>query len=223
LDQALGGGWTSAIHPADVARPLGDWRAILASGKPGEAEARLRRFDWEFRWFLFRAAPLRNEAGGIIKRIIKDSRRAREAIRRVRALSHKTDVEKVPLDINSVVNEDVALVQRELFRHRVPLHMDLSPALPMVLADRVQLQQVIINLVMNGVEAMQLVADRPRELVLESRQDDAHHVLAAVKDCGVGIAAANADCLFTAFFTTKSGPADPRRNQIVRLRAHEAT
>jgi PAS domain S-box-containing protein len=66
LEQALGWGWTSAIHAEDVARLLDDWRAIRASGKPGEAEARLRRFDGEFRWFLFRCEPLFDKAGGIV-------------------------------------------------------------------------------------------------------------------------------------------------------------
>jgi signal transduction histidine kinase len=82
--------------------------------------------------------------------------------------------------------------------------MELAPALPMVLGDRVQLQQVIINLVMNGVEAMQSVTDRPRELMIRSRQDETHQVLVSVTDCGVGISAENADRLFNAFFTTKS-------------------
>jgi signal transduction histidine kinase len=75
----------------------------------------------------------------------------------------------------------------------------------MILADRVQLQQVIINLVMNGIEAMQSVTDRPRELVIRSRQDETQQVLVSVTDCGVGISAENADRLFNAFFTTKSG------------------
>jgi signal transduction histidine kinase len=74
-----------------------------------------------------------------------------------------------------------------------------------VLADRVQLQQVLINLVINGIEAMQQVTDRPRELVIRSRLDDADHVLVTVEDCGIGISAENADRLFNAFFTTKSG------------------
>jgi signal transduction histidine kinase len=81
--------------------------------------------------------------------------------------------------------------------------MELAPALPMILADRVQLQQVIINLVMNGIEAMQSVSDRPRELVIRSLQDKTQEVLVSVTDCGVGIAAENADRLFNAFFTTK--------------------
>ncbi len=75
----------------------------------------------------------------------------------------------------------------------------------MILADRVQLQQLIINLVMNSIEAMQSVTDRPRELVIRSCQDETHQVLVSVTDCGVGISAENADRLFNAFFTTKSG------------------
>jgi signal transduction histidine kinase len=75
----------------------------------------------------------------------------------------------------------------------------------MILGDRVQLQQVIINLVMNGMEAMQSVTDRPRELVIRSRQDETRQVLVSVMDCGVGISAEHADRLFNPFFTTKSG------------------
>src|SRR5437879_8809140 len=82
--------------------------------------------------------------------------------------------------------------------------MELAPALPMILGDRVQLQQVIINLMMNGIEAMQAVTDRPRELVVRSRRDEKQQVLVSVTDCGVGIPAENADRLFNAFFTTKS-------------------
>jgi signal transduction histidine kinase len=74
----------------------------------------------------------------------------------------------------------------------------------MILGDRVQLQQVVINLVMNGIEAMQSTTDRPRELVIRSGQDNAHGVLVSVTDCGVGISAEDADRLFNPFFTTKS-------------------
>jgi signal transduction histidine kinase len=136
--------------------------------------------------------------------ITKEANRASEVIRRVRALANKTSIEKVPLDINDVVREVIALVQRELISHRVSLRTELAPALLMILGDRVQLQQVIINLVMNGLEAMQSVTDRPRELVIRSRQDETQQVLVSVTDCGVGISAENADRLFNAFFTTKS-------------------
>jgi signal transduction histidine kinase len=125
-------------------------------------------------------------------------------IRRVRALVNNADPQKELLDINSVINEIVALVQRELANHHVRLRMELAPVLPAVLADRVQLQQVIINLVMNGAEAMQAVTDRPRELMILSYQDETHRVAVAVVDSGMGISTESADRLFDAFFTTKS-------------------
>src|ERR1700719_3857739 len=109
--------------------------------------------------------------------IIKDGNRAGEVMRRVRELSNKADTQTAPLDVNDVVNEVIVLVQLELFSHRVSLRMELTPALPVILADRIQLQQVIINLVMNSIEAMQEVTDRPRELVIRSRQDEKQQVL----------------------------------------------
>jgi signal transduction histidine kinase len=136
--------------------------------------------------------------------VINDGIRATEVIRRVRSLASKTDIEKVPLDVNDVAGEAIGLVQRELASHRVSLRTEFAPALPTILGDRVQLQQVIINLVMNGIEAMRPVTDRSRELVIRSRQDEAHQVLVSVTDCGVGISAENANRLFTAFFTTKA-------------------
>jgi PAS domain S-box-containing protein len=155
------------------------------------------------RW-LDRSTPNLDEARRAVDWIIKEGSRASEVIRRVRALANKTDIEKVPLDVNDVVREAIALVQRELISHQVSLRTEFAPALPMILGDRVQLQQVIINLVMNGIEAMQSTTDRPRELVIRSGQDDAHGVLVSVMDCGVGISAEDADRLFNAFFTTKS-------------------
>jgi len=125
-------------------------------------------------------------------------------IQRVRALANKSDIERVPLEVNDVVREVIALVQRELISHHVSLRTEFAPALPMILGDRVQLQQVIINLLMNGIEAMQSVTDRPRELVIRSDQDETGQVLLSVTDCGVGISAENANRLFNAFFTTKS-------------------
>jgi C4-dicarboxylate-specific signal transduction histidine kinase len=110
----------------------------------------------------------------------------------------------VPLDINDVVREVVALVQREVSSQQVSLRMDLAPTLSMTFGERVQLQQVLINLMMNGVEAMKSITDRPRELVIQSRQDEIRNVLISVTDCGAGISAENADRLFTPFFTTKS-------------------
>jgi PAS domain S-box-containing protein len=155
------------------------------------------------RW-LDGSTPNLDEARRAVDWIIKEGNRASEVIRRVRALANKTDIEKVPLDINDALKEVIALVEREMDGHRVSLRIELAPALPMILGDRVQLQQVIINLVMNGIEAMQSVTDRPRELVIQSQQDETRRVLVTVTDSGVGISAENADRLFNAFFTTKS-------------------
>jgi PAS domain S-box-containing protein len=155
------------------------------------------------RW-LDGGTPNLDEARRAVDWIIKESHRASEVIRRVRALANKTEIEKVPLDINDVVKEVIALVQREMDSHRVSSRIELARALPMILGDRVQLQQVIINLVMNGIEAMQSVADRPRELLIRSQQDETRRVLVTVTDSGVGIFAENTDRLFNAFFTTKS-------------------
>jgi len=154
--------------------------------------------------WLDRETPNLDGARRSVEWIIQDANRADDVIRRVRGLLKKSDAQKAPLDINDVVNDGVALVQRELLSHQVSLRMELAPVRPVVLADRVQLQQVIINLVINGIEAMQSVTDRPRELTIRTRHDEARHVLVTLKDSGVGISVADADQLFSAFFTTKS-------------------
>jgi PAS domain S-box-containing protein len=181
-------GQLTASIAHEVNQPLA---AIIAN-----AEACLRWLD--------RETPDLGAARRSVEWVIDDSNRANEVIRRVRSLAKKTDLEKAPLDINDVVREVTALVQRELTSHQASLRMDLAPALPMILGDRIQLQQVIINLVMNGAEAMQSVIDRPRELVIRSAQHETQKVLVSVTDCGVGISAEDADRLFNPFFTTKS-------------------
>ena len=157
------------------------------------------------RW-LDRTPPDLTEARGTLQAIIKDGARAGDVIQRVRALANKTTEQKAPLDINEVVNEVVSLVQHELLRHRILLRLELAPALPLVLGDRIQLQQVVINLVINGIEAMASVTDRPRELMIQTGLDDAGQIVVTVKDCGIGLATTeHAERLFDAFYTTKSG------------------
>jgi PAS domain S-box-containing protein len=156
------------------------------------------------RW-LGGATPNLDEARRAAEWIIKEGNRAAEVIRRVRTLAKNAESKKELLDINGIIDEVIALVQRELTTRHVRWQLELAPALPIVLADRVQLQQVIINLVMNGVEAMQAIVDRPHQLVIRSYQDEARRVVVDVADAGVGISADSADRLFDAFFTTKSG------------------
>lgn len=155
------------------------------------------------RW-LDRETPDLPAARRSVEWVINGGNRATEVIRRVRTLAKKSGIEKVPLDLNDVVKEVIVLVERELSSQLVSLRTELAPALPAILGDRVHLQQVIINLVMNGIEAMLPITDRPRELVIRSGQDEAHRVFLSVTDCGVGISAENASRLFDAFFSTKS-------------------
>jgi len=154
------------------------------------------------RW-LDKAPPALDEARRSVEDMISDARRASEVIHSIRALSKKTDAEKVPLDINDVVREASRLVQREAITHGASLRLELAPELPSILGDRVQLQQVIINLVINAIQAMASVTDRPRTLLIRSQQSEDGRVLVAVRDSGTGIEAESVNKLFKAFFTTK--------------------
>jgi PAS domain S-box-containing protein len=155
------------------------------------------------RW-LDRDPPDLQETRSTVQSIIKDANRAGEVIQRVRGLVNKSVDQKAPLDINEVINEVITLLRHELASHRMSLRMELAPALAPVLGDRIQLQQVILNLIINGMEAMQPVTDRLRELVIRTSEDEARQVLVTVSDCGMGLAAEHADRVFDAFFTTKS-------------------
>jgi signal transduction histidine kinase len=148
--------------------------------------------------------PNVNEAHAALHRIVRDGTRAGEVIRRIRALAKKTDTKMARLNLNDVLSEALSFVQHELSSSRVALRVEHAGALPVILADKVQLQQVILNLVMNGIEAMQPITDRPRELVIRSEQDDAQQVRVTVTDSGVGFSAESAGQLFNTFFTTKS-------------------
>ncbi len=182
---------------------LGELTASIAHEVNQPLAAAVANAEACLRW-LDRDTPDLSAARRSVEWVINDSCRASEVIQRVRALAKKSDIERLPLDVNDVIRETIGLMQRELFSHQVSLRVELVPALSTILADRVQLQQVIINLVMNGIEAMQSVTDRPRELLIRSRQEERQLVLVSVTDCGVGISAENADRLFNAFFTTKS-------------------
>jgi PAS domain S-box-containing protein len=183
---------------------LGELAASIAHEVNQPLAAVVANAEASLRW-LDRETPNLDAARRSVEWIIDDGNRAGEVIRRVRALANKTDTDKMLLDLNDVVREVIELVRRELISHQVSLRAELAPAKRMILGDRVQLQQVVINLVMNGIEAMELVRDRPRELVIRSCLDEAHGMRLSVTDCGVGISAHDAEQLFKAFFTTKSG------------------
>ena len=131
--------------------------------------------------------------------------RASEVIARIRALLQKAGAEKTRLDINEVIQEVLALTRSELHTHQVSVQTDLRTGLPPVLGDRVQLQQFILNLMMNGIEAMTGVTNRPRVLVFRSWAHESGNVLVTVQDSGVGLDPQHMDQIFKTFFTTKPG------------------
>lgn len=154
------------------------------------------------RW-LGREEPQLDEARSAVQRMIGDARRASEVVRRLRALSRKDSPQKLPIKINDVIDEALPLIQRELSMHRVALRLELGAGLPRVVGDRIQLQQVIINLIINGVQSVSSVAG-PRKLIVGSQQStDRDGVVVTVRDSGTGIDPDVADRLFNAFFSTK--------------------
>ena len=274
FDKGAGSGWETAVHPEDVQRHADKWRASVASGEPFENEARYRRVDGEYRWFLVRAVPLRDRGGKIrkwygtktdiedrkraeqlqadlahmervttlgelaasishelkqpiaaamtnastglrwlnrdqpdvkeigeaLKRIVQDSARAADIIDHLRSLYKKSPPRRESLDVNEIVREMVVLLRAEANRYAVSIRTDLAADLAKVMADRVQLQQVLMNLMLNGIEAMK---ETGGVLTAKSQLGQDGQVMISISDTGVGLPAEKADQIFSAFFTTK--------------------
>ena len=181
---------------------LGELTASIAHEVNQPLAAIITNAEASLRW-LDRETPELAEARRSVAQIISDGDRASAVIHRTRQLSRKTDPEMVRLAINDVINEAILLVQREAASHQVALRLELAPGLPAVRGDRVQLQQVIINLVINGIEAMAAVTGSSRELAIQSNRHETDQVLVAIQDLGAGIDPENANKLFNAFFSTK--------------------
>ena len=279
-------GWSSIVHADDLAKFVEEWNIALSAGRPFETEARIRRSDGQYRWFLIKKAlavlgtrkqqpslrtlvafediderkkaeaereRLRRELARLahldrVSRIgeltaslaheikqpigaavtnaeaclrlldrdqpdlveareaalemVKDARRAADIIDRVRLLYQKGSSRLDAVDVNDVIREMVMMLQNEANRHSVSIRTDLAEALPKVKADRVQLQQVLMNLMLNGIQAMRGTSG---ELSIRSQQaDDGQQLLISVSDTGVGLPTDNADQIFNPFFTTKS-------------------
>jgi PAS domain S-box-containing protein len=281
LGRAQDWGWSVAVHPDDLARFAGVWQTIRASGRAGETEARLRRHDGEYRWFLFRMNPLHDEDGNVVKwygvntdiedrkraeerirdtqaelahmtrvmtmgaltasiahevnqplagiitnagtclrmlaadppniegaretarRTIRDGNRAADVIARLRALFSKKAPVSETVDLNEAAREVLALVFSDLLRSRVALRVELDDEPLLVIGDRVQLQQVILNLVRNASDAMSEVNNRQRNLVVKAGREEDGRARLSVKDTGVGFEPQLAGRLFDAFYTTK--------------------
>jgi signal transduction histidine kinase len=138
------------------------------------------------------------------RRTIRDAERASEVVKRVRALFGKKGATSESLDLNEATREVVALSLSELERNKVIVRTELAGELPPVHGDRVQLQQVILNLFLNASDAMSGVDDRPRQLVIRTERDEGDRVRLSVRDTGVGFELQGVDRLFDAFYTTKS-------------------
>jgi len=149
--------------------------------------------------------PEIDRARETIRRTIRDGNRAADVVTRLRAMFSKREFTLEPLDLNEAVQEVMALSSNDLQRNRVILRSELADDLPIVTGDRIQLQQVILNLVRNASDAMVDLHERPRELRIKTEQEDSDRVRLTVRDNGVGLSPQSLDSLFDAFFTTKSG------------------
>jgi NO-binding membrane sensor protein with MHYT domain/nitrogen-specific signal transduction histidine kinase len=198
---ALQSAQADLAHAARVTA-LGEMGASLAHEVNQPLAAVVSNAEASARW-LNRPVPEIEEAIAAVGHILKNAHRASEVIRRARQFSKKADPEMVQLDINEVVEEAIALVRHEAHRHRVAMRLDLASCLLPVRGDRIQLQQVIINLVMNGLQATIPTHNRERGLVVHTEQRQSGQVLVSVEDVGIGIEPENADRIFGAFFTTK--------------------
>jgi PAS domain S-box-containing protein len=276
LDQTAGSGWQTALHPNDLSCVVKKWSASLTSGDPLEHEIRVRRVtDGTYRWFLLRAAPLRDKRGKILKwysaatdiddrqraqqlqrniahisrvnamgelvasisdelaqpimastvnakaslrwlqrdppdlkkvregtdKIVEAGAHASKIIDRLRSLHKNAPSKRQLLAMNEVVEEMAAMLRGEARRHGVSIRTDLSRDLPLTLADRVQLQQVLMNLMLNGIEAM---SDTGDVLTVKSHSGAHGEVQVSVIDTGPGLPLGKADQLFEPFFTTKT-------------------
>jgi signal transduction histidine kinase len=143
-------------------------------------------------------------AGETARRTIRDGNRMSEVITRLRSLYSKKDATTEPMDLNEATRDVVALLLSELQRNSVVLRLELADDIPLVAGDRVQLQQVILNLLRNALDAMSGVDDRLRLLLIRTKRDDGDQVRLTVEDTGVGFDPQVADRLFKAFYTTKN-------------------
>jgi C4-dicarboxylate-specific signal transduction histidine kinase len=147
--------------------------------------------------------PNLEEAREAAMRTVKDGRRAAEIVSRIRLLFKKGLPQRERVDVNEVIREMVVLLRSDSTRHSVSIRTDLAPDLPEVMGDRVQLQQVLMNLMINGIDAMKDV-DGTRELAIKSQQAETEQLMVSVSDTGLGLPRERPEQIFDAFFTTKA-------------------
>jgi len=197
-----------ALHQAqaDLSRvsrvtTMGELTASLAHEVNQPIAAAVTNANTCLRW-LTREQPDVEEARAAAMRIVKDGTRAAEIIKRTRLLFKKGTPQRESVDVNEVVREMIVLLRSEAARYNISVRTELAADLPRVMGDRVQLQQVLMNLIVNGIDAMKEI-DGARELAVKSQRTEKEEVLVSVSDTGVGLPPQQADQIFNAFFTTK--------------------
>jgi len=172
----------------EVNQPLS---AIIASGDSCSA-------------WLSNDPPNLDKARAAASRIIQAATQASEIVQRLRALFKKTTSMTASVDMNAVIEDTISLIHHETERNKISLRTELDPGVPSVSGDRVQLQQVILNLAMNGIEAISGLDTEPKRLMIRSTLSNTQELLVSVEDTGLGIETEHLDRLFAPFFTTKS-------------------
>jgi PAS domain S-box-containing protein len=181
---------------------MGELTASLAHEVNQPIAAAITNANTSLRW-LAANPPNVEKARAAATRIVNDGKRAGEIISRIRLLFKKGTPQHDLVDVNEVIEEMIVLLRGETTRYSISVRTELAADLPQVMGDRVQLQQVLMNLIMNSIDAMKDVDDT-RELTIQSQRDEDRQVLISVSDTGVGLPPEQADKIFNAFFTTKT-------------------
>jgi PAS domain S-box-containing protein len=180
---------------------MGELTASLAHEVNQPIAAAVTNANTCVRW-LTRDHPDLEEARAAALRIVKDGTRAAEIVSRIRQIFRKGVPERELVDVNNVIREMIVLLHGEATQHHISFRTELEADLPRVMGDRVQLQQVVMNLIVNSIDAMKDV-DEKREVVVESQRADNEHVMVSVSDTGMGLPPRQEEQIFNAFFTTK--------------------
>jgi PAS domain S-box-containing protein len=182
---------------------MGQFTASIAHEVNQPLAALLANAETALRW-LARQPPDLEQTRESINRIVSDGKRAADIVSRIRDFSKKAPVRKESLEVNEAILEIMRLTRGAMSDNGILLKMQLSEGLPRILADKVQLQQVILNLIMNAIEAMGEVRQGPRELQISTREAESASVLVAISDSGPGLPPAGVSGVFEAFYTTKA-------------------
>jgi PAS domain S-box-containing protein len=202
-EEALHKTQTELAH-ANRVLTLGEMATSIAHEMNQPLAAIVTNGDACLRW-LRREAPDLDEARHAVEHVIENAMRASEVIKRIRSLVKKTDPQKQPLNLNDILREVIAITAGELTKNHVVSQMELQPDIPPVLGDRVQLQQVLLNLILNSNEAMSAVDWPVRELVITSQESKPGEVMVAVRDSGRGLGPDDSELIFDSFYSTRAG------------------